>query len=113
MNKKAGVTNLFVLILIVGAIFFMYKSAKPISIDELTTNVDQYLGEKVTIAGIVKNSFKVGTISGFKLQDKTDEILVASDTLPADDSKLIVRGTVMKEAIIGTYIQAKQIIIDE
>jgi len=79
-------------------------------IEEIRTDPDTYLGEQVAVKGTVSDSFKLGKLSGFKLTDEEgSSIMVSSDSLPSDGKEVIVEGTVMREAIVGTYILAKEI----
>ena len=80
----------------------------PLKISDIEDHPDKYLGEKVMVAGTVKDSFKLGSLSGFTLEDDTGEIFVAADRLPKEGSNTIVSGTVMKEFLVGHYILADE-----
>jgi hypothetical protein len=58
---------------------------------------------------MVKNSVKIGSLSGFTLEDETGSISVRSDELPKEGVKVTVSGVLMKDTIFGYYIQAKNV----
>lgn len=80
-----------------------------VSVQELKENPEKYLGEEVTVTGIVENSIKIGSLSGFSLKEGDYSIAVQSKELPAEGKKVTVQGTVMKEVFLGYYIYAKKI----
>lgn len=90
-------------------LFFGCLGSAPLKVSDITTNPEKYLGEKVTVSGIVKNSFKIGKLSGFTLEDNDSAILVSSDMLPAEGKNVTVSGTVMKEMLVGYYVLAKEV----
>ncbi len=69
----------------------------------------EYVGEDVTIKGSVEKTLKLGPVSGFTLKDETGMIAVKSEALPAEGSKVKVKGTLMKDTLLGYYIHAKRI----
>jgi len=91
------------LVLLFGCVF-----TPQVKISDIKENPDEYVGEKVMVAGTVENSFKLGKLSGFTLDDGTGEIFVAADRLPKEGSNTIVSGTVMKEFLVGHYILADE-----
>jgi uncharacterized protein YceK len=78
-------------------------------IKEIKANPDKYMGEKVSVKGTVSNTIKLGSLSGFTLDDGSDKITVSSDTLPKEGATVTVDGVVMKELFLGTYVQAKSV----
>lgn len=78
-------------------------------ISDLRENPDKYLGESVTIKGTVDGSVKIGSLSGFRVDDGTGKIGVKSDSLPPDGSNVTVTGTLAQDTIFGYYIQAKDV----
>jgi hypothetical protein len=99
-------------ILIAVLVFMMMFGClgpKVMSVGELSNSTDEYLGEKVYVKGTVKNTVKLGKISGFKLVDGNDSIMVSSEELPKEGSEVTVQGTVMKEILVGYYVLAKEI----
>jgi cytochrome c-type biogenesis protein CcmE len=97
-------TVAFVLMLSFGCLGPKYDS-----LNDIKYNPGKYLGEKVVINGTVKDSVKLGKISGFQLESGNGSIYISSDSLPAEGKTVVVQGTVMEEAIVGQYILAKQI----
>ncbi|MDD5172467.1 MAG: hypothetical protein PHF60_05540 [Candidatus ainarchaeum sp.] len=92
------------LVLLFGCIL-----SPPLTVKDINDNPEKYLGEKVTVSGIARDSFKLGELSGFTLEDGNSSIFVSSDMLPAEDKNVTVSGTVMKEVIVGYYILAKDV----
>ena len=68
-----------------------------------------YVGKTVTVSGTVKNSIKIGPLSGFTLvEDDDNSISVSSETLPAEGKKVTVQGVLIKDTIFGYYIKAEK-----
>ena len=82
------------------------------SISDIKSNPEKYVGKELTVSGVVKNSVKIGSLSGYTLVDENGATLnVASDSLPAQDSQVSVKGTLVKQSfIIATnyYLQASK-----
>ena len=80
------------------------------SIKDIKDSPDDFLGETVTVSGTVMNTIKLGSLSGFTLEDADgNKIAVSSKTLPEEGSKATVKGVVMKELLIGVYINADKV----
>ena len=77
-------------------------------ISDIQSNPNKYMGEKVLVRGMVKNTVKIGQLSGFSLVNGEDMILVSSDSLPAEGKNVTVSGVVDKD-VVGVYIIAKEI----
>jgi hypothetical protein len=69
----------------------------------------EMVGKSVTVYGMAKNTLKIGTISGFQLDDGNTTILVSTEELPKDDSNVTVSGIVIKDSLFGYYIKAEKI----
>ena len=67
-------------------------------------NLDN-VGKKITVSGTVKTSFKLGSISGYILEDKTGSISVSSEELPKEGTQKRVTGILIKDTIFGYYIK--------
>ena len=80
-----------------------------VSVKELKENPEKYLGKEIVVSGTVKNSIKIGTLSGFALTDGDYSINVQSKELPEEGKEVTVKGTVMKEVFLGYYIYANKI----
>lgn len=63
------------------------------------------VGDTVIVSGTVQNTMKIGELSGFTLEDKTDTISVSSESLPKEGTRTTVKGTLMKDALFGYYIK--------
>ena len=95
--------------ILVFALVFGCLGPKVMSVGELSNSTEEYLGEKVYVKGTVTNAFKFGKLSGFKLVDGNDSIMISSEELPKEGSEVVVQGTVMKEVLVGYYVLAKEI----
>jgi len=71
---------------------------------DVNENPGKYLGEKVHLKGNVTKAIRLGKISGFTLVNEGGSIPVSSQMLPAEGSEVIIRGTLMKETLIGYYV---------
>lgn len=77
-------------------------------ISDIRSNTDDYLGKQITISGTVKNTLKIGQLSGFTLVQGEDSIPVASDELPKEGDKVTVKGTI-NTGLLGLYFQAADV----
>lgn len=86
-------------ILLISSIFI--SGCGSMTVSELNANKEKYLGKEVSVSGIVGNTMKIGSLSGYSLIDeKTEETLaVRSNSLPEEGKKITVKGTVMKDLI--------------
>ena len=98
-----------ILTILVFAIFFGCIGQQVMTVSELSNSSSDYLGEKVYVKGTVKNTFKLGKLSGFKLVGGNESIMISSDELPKEGKEVTVHGTLMKEALVGYYVLAKEI----
>jgi len=68
---------------------------------------DENVGKIVSISGTVEKTMKLGDLSGYTIKDKNGDIIsVASESLPAEGDKIIVKGELVKSKIIGFYIDS-------
>lgn len=67
---------------------------------------EENVGEKVIVRGEVKTVVKIGSLSGYTLEDESGTIAVSSDNLPEEGETLTVKGTLMREILLGYYIKA-------
>jgi hypothetical protein len=71
---------------------------------------ETFIGKSVVVEGTAQNTFKIGSLSGFMLQDaQGDSIGVKSESLPKDNTKITVKGTLIKDSLFGYYINAEKI----
>jgi hypothetical protein len=67
---------------------------------------DESVGKEVKVKGVVESSIKIGTLSGYRVDDGA-EINVKSETLPRDGDEVVVKGVLMKDTLFGYYILEK------
>ena len=84
-------------------IFLLFLTACAQSISEVKD--PQHVSKKVTVSGTVKTSFKLGSISGYILEDKTGSISVSSEELPKEGTQKRVTGILIKDTIFGYYVK--------
>lgn len=86
-------------ILLIAGLLVLSACAQ--SIEEIKN--EEYVGKEVRIKGTVKNTVKIGDLSGYTLEDESGEIRVASQTLPTEGNTKTVSGIVEQLPIIKTY----------
>lgn len=92
-----------VALLSIFILFFMLSGCQTQSISEIKDQ--EYVGEEIRVSGTVVESFKVGELSGFIIEDDSGEkIGVASESLPVEGEKIVVSGTLARDTIFGYYI---------
>lgn len=73
------------------------------SIEEIKQ--DENIGETVAAKGTVEGVIKIGDLSAYRLVDANgDSIGVASKRLPAEGDKVTAKGVLVKNPILGYYI---------
>ena len=87
----------------------IFVSGCTAQIKDIKADPEKYIGEKVTVVGTASNTIKLGSLSGFTLSQGEDRITVSSETLPEEGATVTVKGVVMEELLIGTYIKAKEV----
>ncbi len=97
------------LLLILVSALLLTAGCGFVSIKELKENPEKYVGKEVVVSGIVENSIKIGSLSGFSLKEGEYSINVQSQELPTEGKKVTVQGVVMKEVFLGYYIYANKI----
>lgn len=98
-----------VLVLVFLLVLVSAAGCGTVSIKELQDNPNKYLGKEITVRGTAENAIKIGSLSGFSLREGNYSIAVSSKALPAEGEIVTVKGTLMKELIIGYYIYANKI----
>ena len=66
------------------------------------------VGKTVTVQGNVQATLKIGTLSGYRLKDATDSIVVSAQNLPKENTTITVTGILMQDTIFGYYIKANE-----
>lgn len=87
----------------------LVTACAPMSVSDLAQNKAEYEGKSVSVSGVVKNTLKIGDLSGYTLQDKeTDDVIaVRSDSLPAEGEETTAKGILIKDTLFGYYIKAE------
>lgn len=104
MNKNAKTGGVIIAVIIIAALaicavlFFNTKDISDIK------NSD-YIGKTVKVRGVVENTIKIGSLSGYTLKDETESISVSSQNLPKEGDKITVKGTLIKDTLLGFYIK--------
>lgn len=96
-----------VYLLALGLLFFgCIGETTPLK--ELNDNPGDYTGKEITVYGTVKDSFKLGQLSGYTLTDGNVSVKVSSKSLPEEGKEITVTGTWMRDTIFGYYLLAKE-----
>jgi len=90
------------LVLIILVVFSTTACVSSIKDIKKESNV----GKKVIVKGKVGSSIKLGSLSGFTIEDDSDSIFVSTNDLAEEGSNKIIRGTLEKN-ILGYYIEKK------
>ena len=96
--------KIFLILFIVFALVFAgcTQAIKDIKKEEMK-------GKTVTVEGMVKNTIKLGKISGYTIVDQNkDEIGVASQKLPLEGEKITISGILIKDTLLGYYIKIEE-----
>ena len=85
-----------------------------VSIKELHTNSEKYMGEEVTTSGIIERTTKLLDFTGFTLIDEKGENsifvqLPPGSALLAEGTKVRVKGTLQK-GLFGYHLYASEVI---
>jgi len=97
--KYTNILIIFVLVLLTISLTACATTIKEIKND---SNV----GKTVIVKGTVGSSIKLGSLSGYTLEDDSDSIFVSTNDLPEEGITKIVKGTLEKN-ILGYYINKK------
>jgi len=95
-------------VLFLSLVLVLLVAGCAMSVSELNADKEKYVGEKITVAGVVKNTVKIGSLSGYTLRDpKTDEtVAVSAQKLPSEGKDVTVSGTWSKDTLFGYYLKA-------
>ena len=100
-----------VIISVILSVMLVLAGCGSVTVGDLVSDPDSYVGKKVVVSGKVVAPLKIGSISGFTLKDGKDSILVSSDDVPSADAQVQVKGTFVKGLMMPHYIYADKIII--
>ena len=70
---------------------------------------EDHIGETVMVRGTAENTIKIGSLSGFSLQQGNESIRVSSETLPEEGDTVSVRGVLIRDTLFGYYIKAESV----
>mgnify|MGYP006279606555 CR=1 FL=1 len=93
-----------IIILLSLALSFILVGCSLMAQDIEEVKNESYIGEKIIVSGVVKESVKIGDLSGYILEDETGTIAVSSSDLPKEGEEVTVRGTLRKN-IVMYYIE--------
>ncbi len=96
-----------VLYLLAVSMLFFGCVGQPISLKELNDNPGDYLGQEVTVTGTVKDTLKLGQLSGYTLTDGEVVVKVSSKSLPEEGKNIMVTGVWTRDTIFGYYLLAQ------
>ncbi len=100
-NKALWIGIVIVIVVIATSAFFMLgKTSRIIDIKN-----EANIGQTVAVKGTVQTTVKIGELSGYTLSDGTETIAVSSQQLPQEGETITVRGTLIKDTILGYYIK--------
>ena len=68
----------------------------------------ELFGKNVTVRGMVVNNLKIGSLSGYRLNDSTGSIPISSQNLAKINSTVTVTGTLHNSSVFGYYILANE-----
>ncbi len=100
--KKAGLVigGLVVVLVIALVAYFSFGTSAVSSI-----KMEDQIGETVRVRGEVTNVVKIGSLSGYTLEDTTGTIAVSSEDLPKEGTTVRVKGTLIRDTLFGYYIK--------
>lgn len=89
-------------ILLVGVVLLFIGCAQ--SIEEVQS--EEFVGETVKLKGEVTRPVKIGALSGYTLvDDDGNDIIVASERLPAESDEVTVSGIIKQGPFGGYYLE--------
>jgi hypothetical protein len=88
------INNKIFLIFVLLGLLFTATACSLKNIEDVKN--DGLIGKKVAVRGIVGETIKIGSFSGYTLQDDTGSIGVVSKDLPDEGTRKTVRGTLRK-----------------
>lgn len=103
LNKKGGLLKWgIILAIVILAAYFLIDGTEDIN----GIKDPDRVGETVKVSGTVKNTIKIGALSGYTLEDETGTIGVSSQSLPEEGTTKTAKGVLMKDTLFGYYIKA-------
>lgn len=90
-------------------LFLMLAGCMQVSVSEINSDPDKYLGKKVVVSGEVSVPMDMGIMSGFLLKEGDSSLMVRSDEVPSRGDTVTVRGTLVEGMFTGHYIYADSV----
>jgi aspartyl-tRNA synthetase len=88
--------------MVLVVVLAMTLTACSTSIKDVKTSSN--VGKTVIVKGTVKSSMKLGSLSGYTLEDDSGSIFISTKNLPEEGTTKIVRGKLNKN-MLGYYIE--------
>jgi len=104
-NLSKTVLFIVVLVVIIAAVCLIISLFSYDSVADIKS--EDYVGETVKVRGEVKTVVKIGSLSGFTLEDSSGSIPVSSDDLPKEGDKITVKGVLIRDTLFGYYIKSE------
>jgi hypothetical protein len=95
------IKNILLLTLLVSLVVITGCASS--SISEIKT--ESNIGKDVKVSGTVVSTIKLGSLSGYTIEDDTGKIAVSSQSLPKEGDTITVKGVLIKDSILGYYIK--------
>lgn len=97
MNRKLQLCIVGLVVVAAAGAALYLAAGRPVPISQVLREPAAYEGKSITVAGTVDGVLKVGPLSGFRLRDGSDTLLVsAAGEMPPDGRKVRVRGKVTR-----------------
>jgi len=92
-----------ILMILLLSVLFIAGCGTYTKVSELSKT--ENINKEVVVRGEVSNTFKFGSLSGYKLVMEDGEIFVNAKKLPEEGKTTKVKGILLK-GLIGYYVQA-------
>ena len=102
VNKSKTITIVFIILIIIIAII-VYPNLATQKISDVKSQ--ENVGKTVRVRGQVTTVIKIGELSGYTLEDDSGTIAVSSQKLPQEGKIITVKGTLIRDTLLGYYIK--------
>lgn len=103
-RSYVGLIALIVVVVLITLLIVCIVSTQDITEVKKEDNV----GKTVKVHGEVKTVLKIGSLSGYTLEDETGSIAISSESLPKEGDTITVKGVLIKDTLFGYYIKASE-----
>lgn len=115
MAKHSSIGNYWwvFLIVVAGAIIYVMTQSQE-KVEDLSTNPEKYIGEEVTITGVISGHYKSGQIESYKVESTQvygEKVVIYTNTNLENGQTVGVTGIFGKDPEIGYYITASEVIV--